>query len=214
MKFIVALAMMISIGRGSAVAADLYFTATDPDGHTLANAVIALVPASGAASGGQFAGPSRQVIDQRHETFIPLVVIVPRGGQVVFRNSDTTHHHAYSFSPIKRFELMLDPGDESQPVQFDVAGVAAIGCNIHDQMVAYVYVTDSPWSAQTDADGRATIAGVPAGDYDATGWHPRLRPGAPDTHQHLVVGSEPQTVAVTLPVLPERPVHNRHEQAY
>ena len=193
-------------------ATELSILATDADGRPIANAVVALNP-DGAAPPPPSA-PDRQVIDQKNETFIPLVVVLRRGGPVIFRNSDITHHHAYSFSPIKRFELVLEPGEVSQPVEFDIAGVAAIGCNIHDQMVAYVYVSDTPWTALTNADGKAVVTGIPEGSYTAASWHPRLRPGASQPTQHVMIGPGNAAVTVTVPVLPERPTPARHEHEY
>ena len=84
------------------------------------------------------------MIDQRNETFLPLVTIVRKGGQVIFTNNDTTMHQVYSFSPIKQFDFEIDEGRHSEPVVFDKPGVASIGCNIHDHMITYVYVADTP----------------------------------------------------------------------
>ena len=212
-RFIVGIAVVVFCGAGaSAAAADLSLLVTDPDNRPLANAVVTLTADAGPPPVSP--APQRSIIDQQHETFIPLVTILRRGGQIVFRNSDPMHHHAYSFSPIKRFELVLEPGQESQPVEFDQPGVAAIGCNIHDQMIAYVYVADTPWTALTDADGKARIAGVPPGGYSATGWHPRLRPGAGELVRHVIVGAAASDLDFVIPVLPERPVAARHEHEY
>jgi hypothetical protein len=213
-RFIVGIAVVVWCGAGaSAAAADLSLRVTDTDNRPLANAVVALTPDLSPPPPAPSAS-ERRTIDQQHETFVPLVTILRRGGQVVFRNSDPMHHHAYSFSPVKRFELVLDPGQESQPVEFDTPGVAAIGCNIHDQMIAYVYVADTPWTALTNAEGRARIVGIPPGGYRAAGWHPRLRPGAQEPVQHLAVTANTSDVDFVIPVLPERPSAARHEHDY
>lgn len=210
-KTILALALAVLAGARPAGAADVAVLATDGDGQPLANAVIALDPPDGAPPPP---APDDRIIDQQHETFIPLVTILRRGGAVVFRNSDTTRHHAYSFSPVKRFELMQEPGEVSEPIRFDQPGVAAIGCNIHDHMVAYVYVADTPWTGLTDAAGRAVIRDVPAGPYRATAWHPRLRPGAAPPAQSATIGAAGTALAIRIPVLPERPRLARHEHEY
>ena len=46
-----------------------------------------------------------------------------------------------------------------------------LGCNIHDRMVAYIKVVDTPYFAKTDAAGLARIE-LPAGAaYTVTAWH-------------------------------------------
>ncbi len=92
------------------------------------------------------------------------MTILPRAGRVVFANNDKTKHQVYSFSPIKQFEITLAQGERSPSFAFDKAGVAVLGCNIHDHMIAYVFVSDSPWTALTGPDGRTVIADVPPGN--------------------------------------------------
>jgi plastocyanin len=165
------------------------FTAviTDQDGKPVVNAVVSLLTESGS---GMPAASSRltgeKTIDQRNETFLPIVTIIPKGGRIVFANNDQTTHQVYSFSKVKQFEMTLNRG-QTAPVTFENAGVAALGCNIHDKMIAYAFVADSPWTALTGEDGHAVIADVPAGTYSAQVWHPKFAPGRP-----------PPSVAVSL----------------
>ena len=158
-----------------ACAATVSVSVTDSGGKPASNAVVSLMPSGGAQIASH--APEKSIIAQRDETFIPLVVIVRRGGEVVFTNNDTTMHQVYSFSAIKQFEFEIDQGQISKPVAFDKPGVAAIGCNIHDQMIAYVYVADAPFAAIADANGRAEFHDVPVGAYLAKLWHPQLPPG-------------------------------------
>src|SRR5262245_57968732 len=97
------------------------FTAeiTDQDGKPVVNAVVSLVPDPRASMPGASTRLAiEKVIDQRLETFIPLVTIVPRNGRVVFANSDPTTHQVYSFSPAKQFEITLASGTSSPPIVF------------------------------------------------------------------------------------------------
>lgn len=112
---------------------------------------------------------------QQHLTFSPHVLIVPVGADVKFPNFDRVRHHVYSFSKGNRFELKLYGRDETRSVKLDKVGIAAIGCNIHDTMVAYIRVVDTPYAAKTNADGLAEID-VPASVTDATIWHPNAMP--------------------------------------
>ena len=94
-------------------AAATTFTAeiTDQDGKPVANAVVSLVPdAKTAMPGASTRLPNEQHIDQRLETFVPIVTVVPRNGRVVFANSDDTTHQVYSFSATRQFEITLARG--------------------------------------------------------------------------------------------------------
>ncbi|MBD8685274.1 methylamine utilization protein [Pseudomonas sp. CFBP 13719] len=142
---------------------------TQADGKPLADAVLSL-------SGGPAAAGSRQataIMDQRAQKYLPHVLAVATGTSVSFPNSDNIRHQVYSFSPAKRFELRLYEGTPSQPELFDKAGVVVLGCNIHDWMLGYIYVTDDPWFAVSDEQGRVRFDQLPAGRYQVSLWHPR-----------------------------------------
>ena len=80
----------------------------------------------------------------------------------------------YSFSPAKTFELKLYAGVPNQPVVFDKPGVSIVGCNIHDQMAAWIVVADTPLHGLSDAQGQVRIDAVAAGNYRMWVWHPGL----------------------------------------
>jgi len=170
----------------------------DRSGHPLADAVIELSPEA-----PQPVAPGRQplpeaTIDQRHETFLPLVTVIRKGGQVIFTNNDTTMHQVYSFSPIKQFAFEIDEGQRSPPVVFDQAGVAAIGCNIHDRMITYVYVARTPFAAKTDARGVVSFGDLPPGGYRGMAWHPQL--GTAMRAFAFTMGQSGMKTTVALPV--------------
>ena len=56
--------------------------------------------------------------------------------------------------PTKTFEIKLYSGAAPFDVLFDKVGVVTIGCNIHDWMIAYVYVVDTPYFARAIAPAR------------------------------------------------------------
>jgi plastocyanin len=142
-------------------------------------------------------------LGQENRQFVPRVLTVTRGTEVNFPNRDTVRHHVYSFSPAKKFELKLYTGTPPSPVPFDTAGVVVLGCNIHDHMVAWVVVVDTPYFAQT-RDGRARIEGVPAGTYQLRTWHPGLPVGAQPLEQRLpVAATGVSSATVRMPGLPQ-----------
>ena len=141
-------------------------------GAPVQDAVLVAVPASGASH----AAPpeATEVVDQIDHEFVPYVKPIYVGSKVRFPNKDNVRHHVYSFSPAKRFELPLYAGTPAAPVLFDKPGVVVLGCNIHDWMIAYIYVSESPFYAKTGADGSARLADLPAGRYNLRVWHPQL----------------------------------------
>jgi plastocyanin len=154
-------------------AAPLSVRVVDASGHPVRDAVVTLYPSGSVARpprpGGRF------VVSQKDLQFHPFLSIVPVGADVSFPNFDPTKHHVYSFSPAKRFELKLFAKDQSRTVHFDKAGVVALGCNIHDGMSAFIVVTDSAWTARTNALGVAAFASAPNVSGRVTVWHPYLR---------------------------------------
>jgi plastocyanin len=130
--------------------------------------------------------PVHAVMDQVDRAFKPDLLVIPVGSTVQFPNTDSVSHQIYSFSPAKRFQLPLYHGKPYPPVHFDQAGVVTLGCNIHDEMLAYLLVTDAPYFGRTDASG-AWSADLPNGRYRVTLWHPRLRDSEPDLERELTV---------------------------
>lgn len=155
------------------------------------------------AQGGRIVSPRRDGaparIDQRARTFIPYVTVVQTGTAIEFPNNDTVRHHVHSFSPAKVFSLKLYLGTPAEPVLFDRPGEVVLGCNIHDHMVAWVVIVDTPWFATADADGRAVLANVPPGDYRLRTWHRGLPPGSAPLEQALKLPATGAKVSVSLP---------------
>lgn len=169
----------------------------DTAGKPLADAVVFLESADAHSAVKPLAGAE---MAQEKRQFVPGVLVVPVGTEVRFPNHDSVRHHVYSFSPTKKFELKLYAGTPANPVLFDRPGVAVLGCNIHDQMVGWVLVVDTPYYARTPAaTGRAQIDNVPPGTYTLRTWHTRLPVGAPAQEQALTVpATGPAAVSVRL----------------
>jgi plastocyanin len=180
------------LAAAAATAAPVSVQVSDAKGQPLAGAVVYLDSPAAARAVKPLAGAE---IVQRERQFVPQVAVVTRGTPVMFPNLDTVRHHVYSLSPAKRFELKLYIGKPQAPVVFDQPGVAVLGCNIHDQMVGFVLIVDTPYHARTDAQGRAAID-APAGDYRLRTWHPDFAVGAPALEQPLAVAAAPVTATV------------------
>src|SRR3954454_8654773 len=153
-------------------ASPLSVRVVDASGRPVRDAVVTLYTAGTAHpahAGGRF------LVSQKDLQFHPFLKIVPVGAGVSFPNFDPTRHHVYSFSAAKKFELKLFARDQSRTVHFDKAGVVALGCNIHDQMSAFIFVTDTAWTARTNAQGIAAFGDAPETPARVAVWHPFLR---------------------------------------
>lgn len=166
------IALLLSLFVGSAFAADLTVQVTDERGAGVANAVVTFTPTAGVLAPIRFNWPYQVV--QQNLQFAPHILIVPVGATVRFPNLDRVRHHVYSFSEGNRFELELFGRDETRSRRFTQAGIAAIGCNIHDQMQAYIVVVDTPHVGRTTSSGAVRIAGA-TGAGTIRVWHPNLR---------------------------------------
>lgn len=168
----------------AAHAAALTVQVLDAGGQAVADAVVY----AEAATGHTPSRPNKIVeIEQKGRKFMPLVTVVQAGTSIAFPNNDTVRHHVYSFSPAKVFDLKLYTGQPENPVTFDKPGTVVIGCNIHDQMVAYIHVVSTPHFARTDANGKARIEGLAAGKYQLKAWHFGLPASAPISEQPLAM---------------------------
>lgn len=176
-------------------AADLTVNVTGAGGAALPGAVVFLQSEAAALAVKPL---PEQEIGQQKKSFVPDQLVITRGTAVNFPNRDTVRHHVYSFSPAKRFELKLYIGTPAAPVVFDTPGVAVLGCNIHDHMVAWVVIVDTPHHAETDAAGRAVLRDVPPGEYQLRTWHRGLPPGAEAPAQTVRVTAAGGTVSATL----------------
>jgi len=168
----------------AAAAADLEAMVRNEGGAPVAEAVVVAVPDGEAPKPVK---PRLEQVEQVDQEFVPRVKAVLVGSAVSFPNRDSVRHHVYSFSPAKRFDLPLYVGTPAKPVIFDSPGVVTIGCNIHDWMVGYLYVSESPYYATTDANGIARLAGLPSGGYTLRVWHPQLSVPEATTHRHAEV---------------------------
>ena len=177
------LAALLAAITLAAPPSDLAVEVRDGRGSPVTDAVVYAIPE------GKVPPPParRAVVDQKNRMFIPHVLPIQTGTAVSFPNSDNVRHQVYSFSPAKRFQLPLYAGTPAEPVVFDKPGVVAIGCNIHDQMSAYLVVVDTPYFAKT-ADGRALLTGLPEGKYDVRVWTKGMRTVPPT--QTIRIGPE------------------------
>ncbi|WP_289027838.1 methylamine utilization protein [uncultured Paraglaciecola sp.] len=141
------------------------------DDMAVANVVVALTP----KVEKEYTAPEElAIMDQVDTQFLPHILIVQQDARVIFPNSDSIKHHVYSFSTAKTFELQLYKDLRAEPLLFSNTGIVELGCNIHDWMLGYIFVADTPYFAKTDAHGKV-ILDVPEGEYVVKVWNPRFQ---------------------------------------
>lgn len=162
---------LLCIASATVYAQDLNITVQDKQGKPVKDAIVYIE-----GNNLKTVKPKmEQDIIQKGKQFQPLVTAVQTGTNIKFPNQDKVKHHVYSFSPAKKFELKLYSGVPATPVIFDQAGTVVLGCNIHDRMLAYVYIVDTPVFAKTNAQGVAVITDLPSGKYEVNTWHYALK---------------------------------------
>jgi plastocyanin len=186
--------ILLALAAAQASAAPLTVRVVDSNGRPVNDAVVSLRsgPASRPVPTGNYS------VSQKDMQFHPFVLVVPVGAKVSFPNLDPTRHHVYSFSPAKQFELKLFARDQSRSVTFDKPGVVALGCNIHDAMTAYLFVTDNQWTAKTGPNGIVRFADAPNSAGKVSVWHPYLRAKANVVERQLVASERNASFTVAL----------------
>ncbi|MES2190691.1 MAG: plastocyanin [Pseudomonadota bacterium] len=165
-------------------AGNLQVTVTDKEGKPVQDAVVVLATATPGAPKTPL--PSQITINQEKMRFIPALAVVGVGTKARFVNNDPWEHHVrasaagvmqFDTSSTGGFELRMDGKAEGKPAKtadasFDKAGAVLLGCHLHASMRGYVYVSDSPWAAVTNADGVAVFEALPDGSTRVKVWHP------------------------------------------
>ncbi|MEG3768335.1 methylamine utilization protein [Alteromonas sp. 14N.309.X.WAT.G.H12] len=172
----IAIIIMAGLGLTAQASAEdtplsLNVTVLDNTGLPLSGFAVSLTPHVATATTTAI---PEAVMDQVNRQFSPHFLIVSKGTKVRFPNSDSIKHQVYSFSAAKRFALLLDKDSEAEPLTFDIPGIVELGCNVHDWMLGYIYVVDTPYFSASDDNGDSEFT-VPPGQYTLSVYHPRMQ---------------------------------------
>lgn len=186
------------------------------DGQPAPNVVVQLLP----AHPGTYKPPATSyVIAQRDIHFVPYLTAVPVGAVVRFSNEDPYDHHLRSepggpfgnVPPAKEFEMRLPAasGDKvsSTELRFDKGGIVVLGCHLHSSMRGHLFVSETPFVAVTDANGRATIPAVPEGAAEMRTWSPEQLADQPSSARQ--VNGATASFDATLNFTPPKPRRRR-----
>jgi plastocyanin len=186
----------------AATAAEIHGRVVDADGNPVREAVVFVDQLPAGASPPH--DRARATIDQINKEFVPHVLPVCVGTEVSFPNHDQIHHHVYSLSRTKTFEIPLYKGEPAAPVRFDEPGAVKLGCNIHDWMSGVILVVPTPYFATTDEAGNFTLAELPPGTYGVVAWHEGSKVPVDETRQAVAADAAGAPVTFTLDVVPPR----------
>lgn len=210
-------AIFMLASAGITHAGSLSVSVVDKDGKPTLDAVVMVTPsAAGAASAAKTQLPLQATISQASMQFVPAVSIVRPGAKVTFVNNDSWDHHVrgtasgaaqFSSSNEGGFEMRLagktaGSAGKSAIASFDKAGVVLLGCHIHGSMVGHVVVSETPWTAKTDASGVATFTDLPDGMAQVKVWHAAQFVDLTPVQSNI--GANPAQVKMQLSVTPRR----------
>lgn len=176
------LILSLALAAAGAQAADLELQVLDRDGRPLPEAVLVL---DSSVPGARPAAPPELVISQEKMKFSPAVAVAHLSTKVRFTNLDRWDHHVrggfvgpggvyLDSSKGYAFRLAGREGNKapsSAEHSYTQTGPQMLGCHLHGSMKGFLYITDSPWAAVSNADGKARLSGVPAGPARLRIWH-------------------------------------------
>jgi len=197
---------MVSVFSVNAWALDIQVV--DQHGNPVENAVVS-IPRGMIDS----VDTEPAVMDQVDRRFLPKVLAIKKGTQVIFPNSDNIRHHVYSFSKVKPFQIKLYKGVPKAPLSFENEGVVVLGCNIHDSMVGYIYVSPWPELALSDKTGMVTFS---LKEHETLPtkvevWHPRFD-NITEKKTIILNHTDSPTTTITLNLKPLKPVEAKQSK--
>ena len=112
--------------------------------------------------------------DQKGMTFLPRVLNIAAGDTVTFVNSDALDHNVLSRN-VEPYDLGIVKKGESREHTFKKPGIYVQQCSVHPEMLAYIFVHQSVYSAVVARNGTWKIGGVPPGRWTVAVWNPNLQ---------------------------------------
>ena len=115
------------------------------------------------------------VLDQKVCAYRPHVLVVPINKPVKILNSDGILHNIHTYGKKNPAKNIAQPKYKKVLTEtFTQAEAIPVKCDVHGWMSAWIVAVDHPYYAVTDANGKFTIADVPAGTYTVEFWQEKL----------------------------------------
>jgi len=144
-------------------------------GNSMANVLVRVV--SGLPAGKSYPAPTTPVtMDQVGCQYKPHVMGIMVGQPFKVLNNDGVLHNVHALSKVNAtFNMAMPPTRKEASATFGKEeGMFVIKCDVHPWMQSYMGVFSHPFFAVTGADGKFTIANLPAGTYEVEAWHEKL----------------------------------------
>ena len=112
------------------------------------------------------------VLDQHGCRYVPHVLGVQAGQDLIIRNSDGLLHNIHPQPTTNEGFNLGQPVNMDTTRQFDEPEVMIpVKCDVHDWMTGYIGVLNHPYFAVTGADGSFSLPNLPPGAYTVEAWH-------------------------------------------
>ncbi len=144
-------------------------------GNTMANVVVKVI--GGLPAGKSWPAPKEPVVmDQVGCQYVPHVMGIMVGQPFKVLNSDGILHNVHALPKVNRtFNMAMPPTRKEAIETFAKAeGMFVVKCDVHPWMQSFIGVFSHPFFGVTGADGKFTIANLPAGTYEVEAWHEKL----------------------------------------
>ncbi|OGR89353.1 MAG: hypothetical protein A2992_08100 [Elusimicrobia bacterium RIFCSPLOWO2_01_FULL_59_12] len=111
-------------------------------------------------------------LDNKGCRFVPRIQWAPRHGSLQLVNSDPAPHNVHAYrEDTTVFSVDLPVGGSPVRRPLVASGLHKINCDYHLWTRAWVYVSEHPYVAVTDAEGRFELTDIPPGTYTLRAWH-------------------------------------------
>ena len=144
------------------------------DGGAVKDSVVFLKNVASGKPWSKVSGGARPVLDQKNCKFDPHVQVARRG-KIDIVNSDPVLHNTHGYYGKRTaFNVALPIQDGKVTKILKSPGEVRVDCDAHGWMLAWIYVIDNPYFAQTGEDGTFSITDVPPGEYTLAVWQEEL----------------------------------------
>ena len=133
-------------------------------------------------------------MDQKGLVFVPRVLPIQKDWTVEFLNSDPVAHNVFTVDGDK-YDLGTWPQGQKKTHVFSKPGTYRQLCRVHDDMIAFIVVLDTPWFAVSDKAGNFKLDNLPPGTYTLGIWHEKLK--SPDVQVTIAAG-QPAKIDIKL----------------
>ena len=125
------------------------------------------------------AGAKKDVVfDQKGCRFTPHTLLLRTGQSVVVKSADNCAHNTHTYPIRNKADNFIINANNRTGLKFKYPVAeflpTTVKCDIHPWMTCYLFVTDHPFSATTDAQGNFSIKGLAPGKYSIEIWHEKL----------------------------------------